>query len=149
MGTVEIRDAVEADLSAVRDVFRRASWANEGDRPLLERHPEFLVFTDLPVLEGRTRVALIDGRLVGFASTIDEGAWLELEDLFVDPDWMRHGVGRALVSDIVERARVAGIPEIAVDGNTHALEFYEQVGFVAGATVALEHGTAVRMTLIV
>ena len=41
------------------------------------------------------------------------------------------------------------MPCIQVLANGHALKFYEAVGFIAGERVALDHGTAVRMTLIV
>ncbi len=144
-----VRQADVADLPALRDVFRRSSWSNEGDRPLLELHPEFLEFSGESVAEGRTRVAVVAGQVAGFSTIVAAGSWWELEDLFVDPDVMARGVGRALVGDLVERARAAGIARIEVDGNEHALGFYERVGFVASGPVALEHGTAVRMTLAV
>lgn len=147
MGPVEIRGAVDDDLPGVRSVYRRASCSNEGDRPLFERHPELLDLSDAAVRQGRTRVAVVDGQIVGFSSVLANGDSIELEDLFVDPDWMRRGVARALIADQVDRARVAGARQIEVDGNEHALEFYERVGFVAGATVTLEHGSAIRMTL--
>ena len=46
----------------------------------------------------------------------------ELEDLFVDPEFMRRGIGRALVRD-------AGAP-LTVIANEHARAFYESLGFV-------------------
>ena len=64
--------------------------------------------------------------------------------------WSRHGrppVG-ALIRDVVERARQRGVHRIQVDANEHAVAFYEKVGFVGRERVALDHGTAVRMTLI-
>lgn len=147
MSSVEIRDAVIDDLPELRAVFRRASWATEGDRPLLELHPEFLVLSGVAVGEGRSRVASVDGRTVGFSSILADGDSVELEDLFVDPDWMRRGVGRALVTDVVDLARTAGLLRIVVDANEHALVFYERVGFLPCGTVKLDHGTAIRMTL--
>ena len=62
---------------------------------------------------------------------------------------MRRGVGRALIADVVGRARRSGRGRVEVDANEHALAFYASVGFVAGGPVVLEHGTAVRMTLAV
>jgi hypothetical protein len=38
-----IRLGVPADLPAVRDVFRRASLSNAGDRAVLLAHPEHLI----------------------------------------------------------------------------------------------------------
>jgi GNAT superfamily N-acetyltransferase len=146
---VEIRAAVEADLPQLRDVFRDSSWSNEADRALLTEHPEFLELSPNAVREGRTRTASIDGRIVGFTSLADATDGLEVEDLFVDPAFMRQGVARALIGDAVEQARRLGIRRIQVHANDHALKFYEAVGFIAIQRVALDHGTAVRMHLIV
>ena len=89
----------------------------------------------------------MNGEIVGFASLADAGDWLELEDLFVDPVFMRQGVGRALMHDVVEQARRRGVGRVEVNANDHALMFYEEVGFVALGRVPLEHGTAIRMSL--
>ena len=82
------------------------------------------------------------GRLAGATD------WLELEDLFVHPAFVRQGVGRALIRDVVEQARRLGMHRIQVLANDHALKFYEAVGFIARERVALDHGTTVRMTLM-
>lgn len=147
MSVVEIRTAVESDLPRLRAVFRDSSWSNEGNRELLVEHPEFLELSADAVREGRTRAAAINGNIVGFASLADATGRLELEDLFVDPAFMRQGVGRALIRDVAEQARRRGVRRVEVDANDHALRFYEEVGFVALERVALDHGTAMRMTL--
>ena len=96
------------DLPALRDVFRRSSLSNEGDRASLLAHPDALEFSDRAVADGRVRVAVIDDRIVGFATVLVTGQIGELEDLFVDPDWMRRGIATALVLDALancEKAR--------------------------------------------
>ena len=91
-----MRDALPSELDALRDVYRRSSLSNQGDRANLLAHPETLVWPDLALRERRTRVAVRDGELVGFATTLEVEYVMELEDLFVDPDWMKCGVGRDL-----------------------------------------------------
>jgi GNAT superfamily N-acetyltransferase len=59
----------------------------------------------------------VDDRIVGFASVVATGRVGELEDLFVDPDWMRCGVGRALVVDAIDKARDKGLSRINVMAN--------------------------------
>ena len=76
---LELRNAREDDLPALGDIFRRASWSNEGDRPLLTEHPEFLELSPVAVQEGRTRVALVDGAIVGFTSVVDGNGFVELK----------------------------------------------------------------------
>jgi len=47
--------------------------------------------------------------IVGFATWLTAGDGVEVEDLFVDPAWMRHGAGRALVLDLISIARGRGV----------------------------------------
>lgn len=145
--SVVVRPAVPSDLPALRLVFRRSAWSNPGDRPLLGEHPELLEWPDQALGEGRTRAAVISDRLVGFASTLAGGEVVELEDLFVDPDWMEKGVGRALVEDLAGAAAAAGRRRIEVDANPHALAFYARVGFVSDGEVDVAYGTGIRMHL--
>jgi GNAT superfamily N-acetyltransferase len=72
---------------------------------------------------------------------------LELDDLFVDPDWMQQGIGRQLVLDVVSIARRQGVRRVEVTANGHALGFYEKVGFVFDRTVETRFGPGHRMLL--
>jgi GNAT superfamily N-acetyltransferase len=145
--TFLIRDAVRGDMGALRDVFRRSSLSNHGDRANLLAHPDALELSDLAVREGRTRTAVADGGIVGFATWLGVGDVVELEDLFVDPEWMGQGAGRALVQDLVAITRKRGARRIEVTANPHALAFYEKAGFVAGLEIETRFGPAPRMHL--
>ena len=143
-----IRDAVPADLAALRDVYRRASLSNEGDRMNLLANPDVLEWEGLGGEDRRTRVAATaGGRIAGFATSVPAGDALELDDLFVDPDWMRQGAARALVLDVVAHARVQGIGRIEVTANQHALVFYRKAGFVVDHEVQTRFGPGLRMHL--
>ena len=149
MTRVLIRDAVPGDMTALSGVYRRSSLSNEGDRPDLLAHPETLELSDLAVRERRTRAAVAEDEIVGFASWLGAGDAIEIEDLFVDPDWMRHGIGRALVLDMIAIARGRGIERVEVTANPHALAFYQKAGFVVDREVVTRFRTAPRMRLAV
>ena len=142
---VVIRDAELADLVVLRDVFRRSSLSNDGDRAQLLANPELLEWSSPPAGRGRTRVAVVDDAIVGFATTTVGADCLELDDLFVDPESMRHGVGRALVLDATALARDRNVVRIEVTANEQALGFYERVGFVTRDVVDTRFGRAPRM----
>jgi GNAT superfamily N-acetyltransferase len=147
MTTFLIRDAVPGDMSALRDVFRRSSLSNDGDRMNLLAHPDALELSDLAVTQGRTRAAVGEGAIVGFATWLSAGDAIEIEDLFVDPEWTRQGVGRALVLDLIAIARGRGVRRVEVTANQHAHAFYAKAGFVVGLDVETRFGPAPRMHL--
>lgn len=140
-----IRDAMPADLAALRDVYRRASLSNEGDRETLLANPDALEFPGLGGDDRRTRVATADDPIAGFATSVPAGDVIELDDLFVDPSWMRQGAGRALVLDAVAIARELGAGRVEVTANPHALVFYGKAGFIAGHEVQTRFGPGLRM----
>jgi GNAT superfamily N-acetyltransferase len=145
---VTIRGAVPADLDAVREVFRRASLSNAGDRAALLAHREVLLWPGDPIAEGRTRVAVeADAGILGFATTLQVEGALELEDLFVEPRRMRQGVARRLVEDVLSLARRLGVDSVQVTANPHAMAFYTAVGFVPGDTAQTRFSPALRMRL--
>lgn len=145
--TFLIRAAVPGDMTALRDVFRRSSLSNEGDRANLLAHPEVLMLSDLAVRERRMRAAVADGKIVGFGTWLSTGGEIEIEDLFVAPDRMGQGIGQALVLDLIAIARGRGLRRIEVTANQHALAFYEKAGFVVDHDVETRFGPAPRMHL--
>ena len=144
-----IRWSTPADLSALTDVFARASLSNEGDREALLVHPEALVLEEDGIAEGLTRVATNGDDIVGFATVVLVDGVLELQDLFVDPDWMRHGIGRDLVQDAATFAAERGFEAIAVTANPHAFFFYDALGFVADGEMQTTFGPGQRMHLAI
>jgi GNAT superfamily N-acetyltransferase len=125
-----IRLGTPADLAALADIYRRASLSNPGDRDRLLAHPEHLVLEPEGLTEGRTHVAEENGSVVGFATWAEtEGGGMELEDLFVDPQWMRRGIATALVGCIADALRSRGADTLEVTASPDALGFYRAVGF--------------------
>jgi len=143
-----IRDVMPTDMEALRDVFRRSSLSIEGDRANLLANPDALELSDISANEAHRRVAaLADGRIAGFATGLIAGEAIELDDLFVDPDYWGKGIGRALILDVVEIARKHGALRIEVTANDHALGFYKKAGFVFDRVVQTRFGPAPRMHL--
>lgn len=141
-----IRDADITDMHDLQGVFRRASLSNENDRALLLQHPEWLILSNEGVLEGRMRVAMDeDGGVVGFATYAISDGLAELEDLFVDPQWMRQGIAAALVTDISARLHELHLETLEVTANPHATAFYEHLGFVKVRVVDTPGYPASRM----
>ena len=143
-----IRLGTPADLAAASSVYRRASLSNEGDRENLLAHPEFLILGPEGLAEGRTHVAEQDGTVVGFATWAEADGTVDLEDLFVDPDYRRRGIASELVRRIAEVLRARGVQRLEVTANPHAMEFYRSAGFTDNGTADTDFGAAPRMVLM-
>ena len=145
-----IRLGTPADLPACSDVYRRASLSNAGDRDNLLAHPEYLILGPEGLAEGRMYVAEENGSVVGFATWAwadQAGGTIELEDLFVDPDYMRRGIATALVNCIAEILRARGAERLEVTANPHAMEFYRAAGFTDCGVAETNFGAAPRLVL--
>jgi len=131
---VTVRDATPADLDEILALVRElADYEREPDAVVFARD-EFAQHLFGPDPVARALIAEADaGAVAGMAlyyRTFStwlgrDGIWLE--DLFVRPEYRRHGYGRALLSAL--RARTNGRVEWAVlDWNTSAQEFYRSIG---------------------
>ena len=69
-------------------------------------NPDALELSDFSANEAHRRAAaLADGRIAGFATGLIAGEAIELDDLFVDPDYWEKGIGRALILDVKRLSR--------------------------------------------
>ncbi len=141
----EVRAAVPADAYDVARVHVR-SWRSAYQGLIAQ---EFLDSLKPEAWAGRysfgrmglqmpsTVVAVDDSTICGLATTglcrdIDLPNCGELMALYVDPAYLRTGVGRLLMTAARERLRRVGVTEAVLwvlDGNVRARRFYERDGW--------------------
>lgn len=90
-------------------------------------------------------VAERDGALCGFASTHHDRVHgeLKLDKLYVDPAVQRHGIGRRLFEQAIERARSLACSALYLAVNKHngqAIEAYRRYGFAVRDAVTVDIG---------
>jgi phosphinothricin acetyltransferase len=139
-----VRDAVDADLPAMRDLYNALlptttiGWT-ESLQTLEERTAWFAHQRErgFPVLVAEAE----PGEVVGFTAYGDfrgEGKWpgyrFTVEHtIHVREDHWGTGVGRELITELMQRARAAGVHVMvaAIDGENEAsIRFHERLGFV-------------------
>jgi GNAT superfamily N-acetyltransferase len=73
-------------------------------------------------------VAESQGEPIGWAALILRGAVAWLEDLWIEPQWIRRGVGRLLFEHVATRARQLGARRLEWEAEPNARGFYERMG---------------------
>jgi len=88
-----------------------------------------LTMSEASIAEGRVLVALdASGRTVGTVSVGRDGGDAELALMFVEPDAMGGGIGRALFEAAVGLARRLGYRRMTILADVNAAPFYERMG---------------------
>ena len=134
-----LRDAIEADLPAIRDIYNHAVehttaiW-NDVLIDLDNRRAwlEFRRAKGFPVL-----VAEVDGLIAGYASY---GDWRAFDgyrhtvehSVYVEKDFYGRGLGSALMTALIERAKAGNIHVMiaAIEaGNAGSIALHQKLGF--------------------
>ncbi|WP_345762661.1 GNAT family N-acetyltransferase [Diaminobutyricibacter sp. McL0608] len=122
MVEVRVADAHELDPASVRALYEAVGWS---------------VYTKDPETLGRALagsdalVAAVDGaELVGLARAVTDGATiLYLQDVLVRPDHQRLGLGRSLVTALLDRYPGVRQKVLLTDDEAAQKAFYESLGF--------------------
>lgn len=121
---MEIRPAHESEAERLSALALRskAHWGYPAE--VLEGWRGDLGVSVADFRDHRIFVAVEERELLGFYSLRpDDSAW-ELDNLWVVPEYMRRGIGRALLAHAMETALRGGASEIVVDADPHAERFY-------------------------
>jgi GNAT superfamily N-acetyltransferase len=122
---VEIRAASAADAERLRDIARaaKAYWGyNEA------RVRAWAAALPLPP-DAERWVAETGGEIVAWAEIEPpRGGTCTLHDLWVEPAWMRRGIGTRLFAVAAERARELGARRLEWGTEPNAVGFYERMG---------------------
>ncbi len=94
----------------------------------IERWKEALTITPDFVRRNEVYAAIVEGQMVGFYALGGEGRKMELEHLWVLPERMGAGVGRALFDHAVRAAASLGADVVGIEADPNAEGFYRRMG---------------------
>ena len=94
----------------------------------IERWRGSLTISPEFVRRNEVYAAVAEGEPVGFYALVGEGSRIELEHLWVLPERMGTGVGRAPFEDAVRRAAALGGEVVGIESDPHAEGFYRLMG---------------------
>ncbi len=115
---------------------------------VLEQHvPEALEWDEFDAHAVHV-LARVGSENVGTGRLLFEAAAARIGRMAVRKAWRRQGVGSAILQKLIAVARERGCQELRLYAQTHALQFYERVGFVAEGDIFTEAGIAHRSMLL-
>lgn len=118
----------EADVLSALAMRAKAHWGYADQA--LEQWQAQLAISPADIRGQPTFVATIEGEIAGFYSLLPSGESWDLDNLWVSPLFMRHGVGQALLEHALETAARGSATEVTVDADPNAEAFYLQCGAV-------------------
>ena len=129
---MDIRPARADEADALSDLARRAKAHWGYDQAFLDACRDELTYTAEEVGAGGFFVVEEDGAVRGFCALAKVSPTaMELDAVFVEPDHIGHGYGRALLDHaIAEAASHADIERVVIQADPNAAEFYETAGAV-------------------
>jgi GNAT superfamily N-acetyltransferase len=128
MGGMQIRPARGEEAAAITALGLRSKAHWGYDEAFMARCASELRWDDDDLRTMLVHVAERDGALLGFCAVNPAAAPPELDALFVEPDAMGAGVGRALLAQARAAAAAQGIAELAIDADPQAEPFYLREG---------------------
>ena len=69
-----------------------------------------------------------DSQVIGFYQLIADGERMELEHMWVMPQYMRQGIGKQLMAHAIAQAKERGATKITIDTEPNATAFYLSCG---------------------
>jgi GNAT superfamily N-acetyltransferase len=140
---VTIRPAVPSDAEALTALALagKRHWGYpeawlEAWRGMLTKTPDYVAANVVSCAEDET------GQVVGFYALERDGDCFRMEDLFLAPSLIGHGLGRQLFDHAVQTARALGAAELLIESDPNAEAFYLRMGAQRiGETVSRLTGT--------
>jgi ribosomal protein S18 acetylase RimI-like enzyme len=138
MSSIQIRPMAEADVESCAEIGARTRlFARQGMTPESALRTLSAALTD-PASD--LRVALREGRLVGFCWVARNGAFCRsdfLRWIAVDPSAQGAGIGRRLVAAALEATSGdQGLFALVPAGGSDGAAFFEALGFARVGTIA-------------
>jgi predicted N-acetyltransferase YhbS len=133
---MHIRHALPAEAAELTALARRskAHWGYEEVQ--LDAWREELAITPALVESAHVYVCESDGDIAAFYALLREGELWQLGHLWVLPEQMGRGIGRALLRHAAAEAFEGGAREVLVDADPYAEAFYLACGAERGGEVA-------------
>lgn len=87
-----------------------------------------LTITSDFIADNEVFVAIVNNEIAGCCALVVSGSLAEIEHMWITPEHMGSGVGRALFEYARDRAVALGLPSLELSADPNAEGFYERMG---------------------
>ncbi len=133
---MNIRPLSITDFDRLTKIFVRAypGWSEDVARRYLIKFFHFEAESCLAAIENDQLV----GAILGYSYLKQDSLVLFIQELFVDPDYRKHGYGTQLVKSLRRSFASSRAVEVTpmVKGDTRVLNFYNSLGFEQPTSIA-------------
>jgi N-acetylglutamate synthase-like GNAT family acetyltransferase len=126
--TLLLRSALPGEAELLTGLCLRSKAVWGYDAAFMAACRAELTITAQDFARSQIQVAVEDGRIIGMAQLAQHGRIADIDKLFVDPDVLKSGAGRALFAWCIETARAAGAVVLTVVADPDAAGFYRRMG---------------------
>ncbi|PAM92449.1 hypothetical protein B4N84_22305 [Flavobacterium sp. IR1] len=127
--TIEKATANDNEILTVLTKKSKAYWGYSEEQ--IEMWSEVLTISKEYIATKSVYKLVVNNEIVGYYSFFHESEeTIELDNLFVWPDFIGKGFGQILMKDFLLRLENSGIKKVVLDAEPKAEKFYEKIGFV-------------------
>lgn len=127
---IQIRRAMPSEAESLTSLAHAAKRHWNYPENWIEQWKDDLTISREFIHRNDVYVALIDGELGGCCALVVSDSLAELEHMWIDPQHIGQGVGRALFEHTIQRARQLGLTQLELSADPNAEGFYHQMGAV-------------------
>ena len=123
-----IRSATPADAPVLTEIAHAAKRHWGYPEHWIAAWKDALTITEDFISNNDVYVACVEGEITGFAALVTAGSRVWIDHLWVSPEHIGTGVGRALFTHAAGVAASTGAPALEIESDPNAEGFYKQMG---------------------
>ena len=136
--SIEIRKARPTDADTLTSIAHAAKRHWGYPKHWIEHWKADLTISPEFISTNEVFVAIIDGNIVGCCALVLSDSLAELEHMWIEPDYIGSGVGRALFNHASAQAAAFNVHELEISADPNAEGFYQRMGAVRIGEVVSE-----------
>jgi len=125
---IQIRRAKPAEADVLTEIAHAAKRHWGYPENWIEHWKDDLTITPEFISDNEVYVAVADKEIVGCCALASGNSPAELEHMWIKPEHIGTGVGRALFLHLKERAVHLGLPALEISSDPNAEGFYQHMG---------------------